>query len=361
MAKDKEKKDKKDKKEENPLRKIKEVNGWRINHPHSAPNIAFAIITFVLACFPLAIFFIPSIWTPSVSQNGLDLIKYMIEYFKDFSNYIANKGSFPNTNTVIAGVITGSGDVMSGIMPYVFLGLGFFVCLFILHSVLFLVYSIVHLSKGYLKHTGVVKAFAVLEFILVILYILVYVFIMAVFKIYSSQDLCIWFTFIFFGLYLGLLITINVLRTINFKTCILESELEWHEEQPVVEHVTKVHEVTKVNYEHSSTLPPNLTTIGGHAFAENQYLEIANIPPEVTKIGPSAFANCLKLQVVTIPNTVTEIGFNAFFNCINLERINFAGTKEEWKLIKRGSNWLTKAGTSEIVCTDGVVVVNPYH
>ena len=88
---------------------------------------------------------------------------------------------------------------------------------------------------------------------------------------------------------------------------------------------------------------------------------VANIPIEVTKLGPSAFANCLNLQVVSIPNSVKDIGFNCFFNCVDLERINYAGTKAEWRKIKRGSNWLAKAKTTEVVCLDGTIIVNPYH
>ena len=94
---------------------------------------------------------------------------------------------------------------------------------------------------------------------------------------------------------------------------------------------------------------------------ELKEIDLSNFNTSSVTDMTNVFANCLKLQVVSIPNTVTEIGFNCFFNCVELERINFGGTKEEWKKIRRGSNWLAKAKTTEVVCLDGVVVVNPYH
>jgi len=109
------------------------------------------------------------------------------------------------------------------------------------------------------------------------------------------------------------------------------------------------------------TLPEKLSSIGGHAFSQNQQLEIATIPNGIKEIGPSAFSNCPNLKIVSIPLTVKKIGYNAFFNCQKLARINYAGKKEEWKNIVRGSNWLTKAGTTTVVCSDGAIKVNPFH
>ena len=109
-----------------------------------------------------------------------------------------------------------------------------------------------------------------------------------------------------------------------------------------------------------NTLPEGLLTIGGHAFSKNLNLEIANISEGVQELGPGAFANCLKLQILDIPLSVKKIDFNCFFNCVALNRINYAGTKEQWSHIQRGSNWLAKAGTTTVICTDGPISVNPY-
>ena len=107
-------------------------------------------------------------------------------------------------------------------------------------------------------------------------------------------------------------------------------------------------------------LPPAITNVGGHAFAKNTALEIAPIADGVTELGVGAFSNCLRLKVVSIPVSVKNIGANCFFNCGKLKRINYAGTKEDWRKITRGSNWLSKAGTTTVVCKDGAVSVDPY-
>lgn len=109
-----------------------------------------------------------------------------------------------------------------------------------------------------------------------------------------------------------------------------------------------------------NTLPAGITNVGGHAFAKNTNLEIANISNGVQDLGVGAFSNCLRLKVVSLPISLRNIGANCFFNCAKLKRINYAGTKEQWRQISRGSNWLSKAGTSTVVCADGAISVDPY-
>lgn len=106
-------------------------------------------------------------------------------------------------------------------------------------------------------------------------------------------------------------------------------------------------------------LPKGLKHIGGHAFSQNTVLEEAIIPAGIDVLGPGAFANCVNLRIVYIPETVRKIEYNCFFNCIRLEKITYGGTREMWKKIKRGSNWLTAAGTNFVVCRDGTLSVNP--
>lgn len=126
-----------------------------------------------------------------------------------------------------------------------------------------------------------------------------------------------------------------------------------------VEVVTKVKEVEKVVHVPSNELPPNIDSIGGHAFSKNTHLVIATIPTNIKEIGAGAFANCPNLKVVSLPRTIKSIGYNAFFNCISLRRINYQGTKVEWRNITRGSNWLLKAGTTLVHCVDGTLIVDP--
>ena len=110
-----------------------------------------------------------------------------------------------------------------------------------------------------------------------------------------------------------------------------------------------------------NTLPNSVTSIGGHAYAKNMTLEIANIPNGINQLGIGAFSNCLRLKTATIPTSVKLIGANCFFNCGKLRRLNYAGTKEEWRRVRRGSNWLEKAGTTTVLCKDGPIAVYPKH
>ncbi|MCD8195477.1 MAG: leucine-rich repeat domain-containing protein [Coprobacillus sp.] len=108
-------------------------------------------------------------------------------------------------------------------------------------------------------------------------------------------------------------------------------------------------------------LPPTTTSLGGHDFAANTNIENANIPEDITSIGVGCFANCLNLKSVTLPKDLKSIGANAFFNCVSLKKILYPGTKEDFRKVTRGSNWLYKAGTNVIICKDGAVEVNPYR
>ena len=119
--------------------------------------------------------------------------------------------------------------------------------------------------------------------------------------------------------------------------------------------------IPQVEPEPQKGLPQDVPSIGGHAFAENQNVIIADIPDHIEKLGDAAFSNCLNLETVKLHKNIKSIGSNCFFNCARLKRINYEGTKQEWKNIKRGSNWLLKAGTKVVYCSDGPIQVNPFH
>jgi len=106
---------------------------------------------------------------------------------------------------------------------------------------------------------------------------------------------------------------------------------------------------------------PDVITVGDRAYAKNTELSSALIPEGIVSLGSSAFANCINLETVSIPSTIQEIGFNCFFNTPKLVDIKYNGTVEQWKAIKRGSNWLTKSGTKTVQCLDGQINVNPRH
>ena len=105
----------------------------------------------------------------------------------------------------------------------------------------------------------------------------------------------------------------------------------------------------------------SIITIGDRAYTKNTEITTADIPEGVVSLGSSAFANCVNLAVVTLPSSLQEIGFNCFFNTPKLQTISFNGTVDEWKNIKRGSNWLAKSATRTVRCNNGKINVNPNH
>ena len=90
----------------------------------------------------------------------------------------------------------------------------------------------------------------------------------------------------------------------------------------------------------------HLITIGHSAFGQCTNLESITLPNNVTSISDWAFEGCSSLTSITIQDSVTSIGYHAFQNCKNLETIYFNGTKDQWKLIKKGQPW--KDGTNEV-------------
>ena len=94
----------------------------------------------------------------------------------------------------------------------------------------------------------------------------------------------------------------------------------------------------------SVTIPDGVTSIGGWAFSDCSNLTSVTIGNSVTSIGRSAFYNCSSLTSVTIGNSVTSIGDYAFDGCSKLEDTAFAGSKDAWTSITKG----TKAVPSSI-------------
>ena len=97
---------------------------------------------------------------------------------------------------------------------------------------------------------------------------------------------------------------------------------------------------------HMTTLaiPDGVRSIGDGAFKNCAALTSVTIPASVVIVGGRAFADCTGLTDVTIPEGVTDIGYSAFWGCTKLATINYAGTKEQWNAITKGSNWDKDAG-----------------
>lgn len=103
----------------------------------------------------------------------------------------------------------------------------------------------------------------------------------------------------------------------------------------------------------SVTIPDSVTSIGGSAFRECSALTSVTIGKSVTSIGDYTFYKCSSLTSITIPDSVTSIVGSAFSMCSWLTDINFDGTKEQWKAIKKSSNWNYYTGNYTVHCTDG--------
>lgn len=73
-----------------------------------------------------------------------------------------------------------------------------------------------------------------------------------------------------------------------------------------------------------------------------------------TTIESQTFNHYNNLTSITIPNSVTSINDNAFRECTKLTRINFNGTKAQWKAIEKDSNWNSNTSNFLVVyCLDG--------
>lgn len=110
-------------------------------------------------------------------------------------------------------------------------------------------------------------------------------------------------------------------------------------------------------------LPKGLTYIPDHAYAKNTKLKYADIEYGVEEIGIGAFANCINLKTVSLPKTLKRIGSNSFFNTPRLKYIKYNGSKEDWRRITRGSNWLAESPVKMVRCKNGplkVDAIKPY-
>lgn len=72
---------------------------------------------------------------------------------------------------------------------------------------------------------------------------------------------------------------------------------------------------------YSITLPPNVTRLGGYAFAEAQKLLEIIIPEGVMEFGTSCFKNCYVLRDISFPKSLQIIGGGCFAYCRSLKSI----------------------------------------
>ena len=103
----------------------------------------------------------------------------------------------------------------------------------------------------------------------------------------------------------------------------------------------------------SITIPGSVTNIDEYAFSGCTGLTSVTIRKAVTSIESGAFRGCTGLISITIPGSVTSIGQNTFSGCTSLTSIQYNGTKEQWKAIKKTSEWSSNTGDFVVHCSDG--------
>ena len=96
----------------------------------------------------------------------------------------------------------------------------------------------------------------------------------------------------------------------------------------------------KVAYKYKGTMPSNTSIV---------------LKEGTLSIAGSAFDGCRGLTNITIPDSVTSIGGRAFSGCTSLTDITFNGTKAQWIIITKGSNWRYNVPSSYVHCSDGII------
>lgn len=100
-------------------------------------------------------------------------------------------------------------------------------------------------------------------------------------------------------------------------------------------------------------IPDGITTIGDYAFYNCSNLVSVVIPNSVTRIRWNVFHNCRNLTSVTIGTGMISIGEYAFRGCISLTAINYTGTREQWKKVRKNKGWRVGTPITVIHCIDG--------
>lgn len=345
---------------------IKYVEGKRVIKKHSVPSILTAFLAIVLALVPFL--FLSFNWAEisidaladagadsvfandfNVKMNGYQLIlaifgknsDSIVNLYKAGSE-ISNATADSSNSTLIQAIVIASG------------------CLFllmILFSFIELIVGIVFLFRGKLNKPIRVYKLSWGCFINTLLFgvasfLLSFLLNSRMSKAseastpnwgYTNLTSSLWPHYISIGVTLGLLIIIGIFYLVGLKNTVYEDDIVY--EGKIVK-----------NY-----LGKNTTLIPDREFERELALEIADIPNGITKLGTSSFANCVRLKKIYIPSSVKSIGANCFYNCVKVDSINYSGSKEDWKKISKGSNWISKAGTKEIHCSDGVIIAANYE
>lgn len=356
-------------------KKVKEINGIKIINRYTGATFFTGLFCLMASALFILLLFFPLFTlqndkTIVQSVKGLDVLLYLFQSKKDVFNNIYS-------------AIDAKLNLIYTVINY---ALGGFIILGLIYSLILIIYGLKIFVFGKVKNYSLGKTVSLLIFLLfVFLSIGLYFYFFFLNKNLNSDPSGVLFNnvnllymYIFCGVSAALFILLLIIYLACFYNKIYVSDVSKYDflnspkvvysytnngmaNAPINGPIYQSYSPTKMRYNVNNLLPASISSIGGHAFSQNVNLKLANIPNNISFIGHSAFSNCPNLEMVNIPVSVKQIGYNCFFNCYSLKRINYAGTKEEWRRIKRGSNWLYKAGTSIVVCKDGPIYVNIYH
>ena len=161
-------------KEQIDKRKVKQVNGWKVNHPFSAANMFYAFFTLALIAFPVVILFIPLVTIEGLTITGIELFKY---YAIDFVKLVTGTSTefLPPQGLQTIWDALSSSPTTQGLLltdpsstpigDFISIGQAGIIAILMLNSVFALIYFIILICKGYLKHAGHIKAIMVFDFI----------------------------------------------------------------------------------------------------------------------------------------------------------------------------------------------------
>lgn len=63
---------------------------------------------------------------------------------------------------------------------------------------------------------------------------------------------------------------------------------------------------------------------------------------------------CKSMDSITIPKNIVKISFSVFFDS-DITNINYKGTKDEWRAIKKDTIWNTEMKPYTVNCIDGSI------
>lgn|GEM_PF-2853872 len=112
----------------------------------------------------------------------------------------------------------------------------------------------------------------------------------------------------------------------------------------------------------AARLPDWMLDIVDQLFEGCANLASVTLGANIEYIGASAFKGCGSLASITLPESVTDIAAGAFVGCADGFKIDFAGTKEQWKSVVRPNqtttDWHdgakdTREDDGSVTCADG--------